>query len=354
MMAHISARCERAIVEAGEVKVFTLRLQGAETDFLETLQPGGYVAVDYPDVSGKQQQRLYSVTRKSTPELFEIAVKRTGHQGVSDSLHATLNEGSLIPISYAGGTITVSALDSARHVFMLAGGIGVTLPIALVRELAGLARAGIGVPHVTLFLCCPTVASIPFLLELLELDLTTAWFNIRIFITREDIKNASSHFCAKRPSDMALRSVTSPDVIVICGGHEFASQNKSKTAQLFPNAKFLVESFTPPTASPGAAPVMPQGSGPRSVRVTVANVNGVLVTDTEKSLLQTLEDGGIPIKSQCRSGVCGRCRVKILSGQCRREPDFCLDDHDKANGYALACCTYPVSEDVALAVGSTQ
>ena len=40
-----------------------------------------------------------------------------------------------------------------------------------------------------------------------------------------------------------------------------------------------------------------------------------LASDTEKTLLDTLEQQGIPIEYQCREGYCGSCRVKLVAGE---------------------------------------
>ena len=62
-----------------------------------------------------------------------------------------------------------------------------------------------------------------------------------------------------------------------------------------------------------------------------------------KSLLDMLESNGIAVRSLCRAGICGNCRIKVSDGEYTLEPDFCLSDQDKDEGYALACCTFPQS-----------
>jgi ferredoxin-NADP reductase len=206
MSARISVRCDSTAQEAGGVKIFALRLPAAANSESHAIDPGRYVALEYADMAGGVQQRMYSVTRKPAPDVFEIAVRRTGTQGVADRLHASLTEGAAVTLLYTGGDITVDAVLAHREVLMWAGGIGVTLPIALLRELAQQARQGCQVPHVTLYLCCPRVADVPFLHELLELDLTCAWFDMQVFITRQPIDTGSQHFRAGRPSEAMLRA----------------------------------------------------------------------------------------------------------------------------------------------------
>src|SRR5690606_26111109 len=213
MTPHIQARCETVRPEAGNVKVFTLRVQGGHFDFLRSLQAGKHVALSYPDTGGVIQQRLYSITRKPDADLFEIAVKGSGRNSVSDHMHATLREGMTVPLQYVAGDISVDSILGYQRIAMIAGGIGITLPIALLRELAQRARSGLPVPDVQLLLSIPRVSDIPFLHELLELDLTTAWFSLNVFVTRENIRS-SAQFKVGRPSSEALQHLQDPQAVV--------------------------------------------------------------------------------------------------------------------------------------------
>ncbi|WP_454006783.1 2Fe-2S iron-sulfur cluster-binding protein [Alcaligenes sp. Marseille-Q7550] len=349
MTPHIQARCETVRPEAGNVKVFTLRVQGGHFDFLRSLQAGKHVALSYPDTGGVIQQRLYSITRKPDADLFEIAVKGSGRNSVSDHMHATLREGMTVPLQYVAGDISVDSILGYQRIAMIAGGIGITLPIALLRELAQRARNGLPVPDVQLLLSIPRVSDIPFLHELLELDLTTAWFSLNVFVTRENIRS-SAQFKVGRPSSEALQHLQDPQAVVICGSHGFAQALRGSTAKPRPVSRMLIEAFSPPAAAP--LDIAPQ-SGSAPLRISVPGSDLPLSPDPGPSLLEMLEAGQVPIRSQCRAGICGACRVKISDGDCRFEPDFCLSDQDKAQGHALACCTFPLSGALTVDIGST-
>jgi ferredoxin-NADP reductase len=378
MNARVSVRCDSTALEAGNVKVFALRLP-ASHGLCHHIDPGRYVALEYADMAGGVQQRMYSVTRKPAPDVFEIAVRHTGTHGVADRLHASLEQGSAVTLLYTGGDITVDAVLAHRQVLMWAGGIGVTLPIALLRELAELARDGWPVPRVTLYLCCPRVQDVSFLHELLELDLTCDWFDMQVFITRQPIDSNSRHFRAGRPSDEMLAALPAPGAVLLCGGHQFALETRSRVRELFPHAELLIESFSAPKAQPPAPSKVPAdmpldmpldtpvdmpvdrtvdrtadrtAGKPAHAVIAIAGRNGSLAADPGKSLLENLEQHGVPIRSQCRSGICGSCRLKVLSGECRREADFCLDEQDVRDGYALACCTFPTAGELTLALGA--
>ncbi|MBV4493343.1 2Fe-2S iron-sulfur cluster-binding protein [Pseudomonas oryzicola] len=346
----LHARCERVTSETAGIKVFTLSAQGAHAEFLGSLEPGKHIALQYPDTSGIEQQRLYSITRKDASDLFEIAVKREGRGGVSDHLHATLQEGVTAPLQFVAGDISVASIIDHEQVGMLAGGIGITLPIALLRELVKRARNGQTVPKVTLLLCVPSIADIPFLHELLELDLSTSWFSLHVYVTREPVRN-NGHFRAGRPTAQCLSLLGQPDAVVICGSHRFAQGFREHSLAMFPDSELLIESFTPPAAAQPAGPEHAQAGN--SVRLHLHDSDQVLELPAGKSLLDMLESSGIAVRSLCRSGICGNCRIKVSDGECKFESDFCLSDQDKHEGYALACCTFPLSGNITVELNPT-
>ena len=341
-MTSFKALCEHVSMETASVKVFTLRAVDAPAEFLDSLQAGKHVALHAADTAGSLHQRLYSITRRHGADRFEIAVKREGHGGVSDQLHATLHAGSTTAVQFVAGDISLESVLGGRQVGMLAGGIGITLPIALLRGLAERARRGLAVPDVHLLLCVPSIAEIAFLQELLALELTTGWFSLQVFVTREAV-NSNGHFSAGRPRAQDLSRLGNPDSVVICGSHGFAQGMREHTLAMFPASRLLIESFTPPAAPATAAPPEAQTDAALRLHLHLHHNDQVLEPVAGRSLLEMLETSGIAVRNLCRAGICGHCRLKVSEGHYTLEPDFCLTDKDKHEGYALACCTFPQS-----------
>ncbi|WP_287810780.1 2Fe-2S iron-sulfur cluster binding domain-containing protein, partial [Pseudomonas sp.] len=85
-----------------------------------------------------------------------------------------------------------------------------------------------------------------------------------------------------------------------------------------------------------------------TVRVK-ARIDGVVLNiDPGKSLLEGLEEQGVSIPNQCRAGICGRCRIKVRSGEYRTRDDFAISAKDRAQGHVLACCTYPLGDEISV------
>ncbi len=59
------------------------------------------------------------------------------------------------------------------------------------------------------------------------------------------------------------------------------------------------------------------------------------------TVLEAAEQAGVNIDYSCRSGTCGVCKVKLLSGEVTMEVDDALEADDKAQGIVLACQAKP-------------
>jgi ferredoxin len=90
---------------------------------------------------------------------------------------------------------------------------------------------------------------------------------------------------------------------------------------------------TPKQGEPEPADEVPEGvrnlafarSG-KSVKLT----NGLTV-------LEAAEECGIDIPFECRSGICGQCKTRLVSGRVAMEVQDALTATDRSKGLILAC-----------------
>lgn len=72
-----------------------------------------------------------------------------------------------------------------------------------------------------------------------------------------------------------------------------------------------------------------------------------VVTPDRLSVLDACLEDGINFPYNCRSGECGECLVKLVSGQVKELPGAdpaIFNDSNRANGEILACMCYPESD----------
>lgn len=58
---------------------------------------------------------------------------------------------------------------------------------------------------------------------------------------------------------------------------------------------------------------------------------------SDKTILEVADDIGVEIDNSCRAGICGICKVKLLSGTVTMAVEDALKPEDKAQGIILAC-----------------
>ena len=64
----------------------------------------------------------------------------------------------------------------------------------------------------------------------------------------------------------------------------------------------------------------------------------------DEVVLEALELNGIEIESDCRVGVCGTCKVKLIEGSVNQEDQNFLSSDEIKDGYILTCSSYPESD----------
>ena len=64
------------------------------------------------------------------------------------------------------------------------------------------------------------------------------------------------------------------------------------------------------------------------------------------NILDFAEAKGIPMESGCRAGICGACKVKLISGKVNMEVEDGLDDQDREANMILPCVAAPESDVV--------
>lgn len=71
----------------------------------------------------------------------------------------------------------------------------------------------------------------------------------------------------------------------------------------------------------------------------------MMTASTEDTILQSLEKNGIAAPAHCRSGECGWCHSRLLSGEvyCPRHLEH-RREGDQDHGYIHPCCTFPLSD----------
>ncbi|GHE93688.1 YcbX family protein [Thalassotalea profundi] len=82
----------------------------------------------------------------------------------------------------------------------------------------------------------------------------------------------------------------------------------------------------------------------RSVNILFDSWDKYIKGNTKEPILDQGENAGLILPYSCRGGMCGRCKIKLESGEVRQLADDGLTDDEKKQGYVLACSAIPESD----------
>jgi len=82
-----------------------------------------------------------------------------------------------------------------------------------------------------------------------------------------------------------------------------------------------------------------------TIRIKILPKGEEIITKKNKSLLEALIENGINIYADCGGqGSCGRCKIKVISGEYDTEESYLVSFEEKQKNIVLACQTFPKTD----------
>jgi ferredoxin-NADP reductase/DMSO/TMAO reductase YedYZ heme-binding membrane subunit len=337
-----SLQVAKVFQETAEVRTFRLVMPtGSKLPF--DYLPGQYLILK-PQIDGQKVRRSYTISSSPTRNGYcELTIKREERGLVSRYMHDVLREGSVLDITAPAGRFTFRGVEAERIV-MIAGGVGITPLMAKIRYLTDLAWPG----TIHLIFSVKTEKDIIFREELENLQKRFANFKATVTLSRE-LSPAWGGERGRITSALLTRVVAdlAGSRVHLCGPTEMTEPVITMLRDLgVPADQIKVESFISPsrTKTTEAAAPSDQRNGfvDHEVDKAVGSLRFArsekLVTDLGgKTILEIAEDQAISLPYDCRSGICGQCKTKLVSGTVTMEAEDALEPVDRANGLILAC-----------------
>jgi glycine betaine catabolism B len=299
------------------------------------------------EVEGKRVSRSYTIASPPTRDGYvELTIKRGANGQVSRFLHDMLMTGQGVAVSGPAGRFTFDP-KSNDAVLLIAGGVGITPVMSILRDLTDRCWPG----KIDLLFSVRASADIIFEDELRYLANRHPNLQVHLTITR-DAPVDWSGLRGRITRDLLRRCV--PDVAhraaFVCGPDAMASAVRDELFAVgLPADHINLESFTP-------AATVTMDDAARAADEMVSAVVATVTFDrssrsaplkANQTVLEAAESVGVSIDYQCRSGICGTCRCKLLNGHVTMPMRDALGDADEADGYILACQAY-AAEDVTI------
>lgn len=264
--------------------VVGVRLAAKDADPLPPWEPGAHVDVRLP--SGLS--RRYSLCGDPADRRhYDIAIRlETEGRGGSAEIHDTALIGRDLVV---GEVRNHFALAEADEYLLIAGGIGITPLLPMVRALA--ASGARAVPWSAVY-CGHGAETMAFRRQLEAVG----GERIRFVDTARE----------PRPDLKELIGRLGPGAAVYCCGPNGLLE---KVAEVCDAAGVRCE-----TEHFGAAAEQPEATAGDAVQLELRRSGLTVLAGPETTLLQAIRDAGVQIESDCEEGYCGTCETRVLEG----------------------------------------
>jgi uncharacterized protein len=318
----IRLRCVAREVVARDF--ITFRFSVAQGDIPDYL-PGQYLPLEI-DIDGVKHSRCYTLSSSPESDQLAISVKRAEQGIVSNWLADHLHVGDCVNGTRPEGKFHLN-MERSQPLLLLSAGSGITPMLSMIRSLATAGK----ISDTVFFHQCRTEQDIPYRDELEQLasihrgltlifsltQPTESWTGLRGRLSLDHIGQIE---------DVERRQA------YVCGPDGFMKQTKNLlirsglAATAYHQESFGVHSLV---------------KGPLK-KLTISIDGRQFTGDNQKTLLQQAENAGISIASSCRAGLCGACRVSVISGDVAQAQAPALPLIGE--GMALACCCVPQND----------
>ncbi|WOH84601.1 PDR/VanB family oxidoreductase [Bradyrhizobium sp. BEA-2-5] len=263
--------------------------------------------------------RSYSlVNHQCERHRYVIAVnKDAGSRGGSSFIHDAVRVGDIIAIS--GPRNNFALQEEAEHSVLIAGGIGITPLLSMIRRLEALGCRW------DLFYAARTRAAAAFLDEL-------GTYRSRVHVDFDDERSG-------RVFDLPaiVRNAPAHAHLYCCGPLPMLEAFEAATADRLAD-RVHVEYFKAREA--------PATEGGFDVKLTRSN--RTIAVEAGKTILDALLDAGIAANYACTEGVCGTCETRVLDGIPDHRDQFLSKEEQAANKSVMICCSGAKSRTLVL------
>lgn len=309
---------------------------------LPPFEAGQYVSFQL-QIGSTLTSRPFSISSapfeaRSEDPFFEVTIRKGREDGfVSNYFYNEVKEDDEFTVEMPFGQFFYEPMRDAKKIVALAGGSGITPFVAMAKEINH------GTLDADLTILYGSVTSGDIILkETLDSIQSEKVRVINVISGEEDYEGEKGFLSAD-----LIKKYSSGDVsYFVCGPLPMYHFVRGELAKLeVPARRIRMEVFGAPvdiTKAEGYPECEPQ-----TFRLTVVRGihEDVIEASSRESLAVAMERAGIPNNTRCRSGACGYCRCKLLSGDVFVPAEGDGRRYaDKMYGYVHACSAYPLSD----------
>lgn len=315
-----------------EARVIGLRYEAVDITGVE-LRPAtgasfpGFSAGAHIDVHlNNGLVRSYSLINPSpAPSSYRFAVlKDRNSRGGSRYIHDALRIGEVLTISVPRNHFELD--ETATHIILIAGGIGITPIYAMLKRLVELGRS------VELIYCARSRNEAAFVDHIQ--DLARSMSGLKVCLHFDDEQGG--------PPDLAgLLGHCSPDDELYCCGPGAMLDAFETACRALGLEHVHMERFSAPAAATAS-------SSSSDYTVRLARSGKTVTVHAGTSLLAALLEAGCRPPFSCREGICGACETKVLEGVVRHGDQILSKKEQALNRTMMICVSGSASKTLVL------
>ena len=349
--------------ETHDVKSFFFR---APDERAFVFEPGQFITLEL-EIDGEPINRCYTISSAPTrPHTISITVKRVPGGKVSNWLHDNVAAGSRVRVLGPSGEFTCARHPARKYLFLSAGS-GITPLMSMSR-----AHHELGDDADIVFLHSartPDDIIFPRELDLIasnqknfrtafvceRVGARTNWPGITGFLSLPLLKLIAPDYldreiftCGPAPYMKAVRDLLDEGGFDRKHYHEesFSFETIAEVASQLTTAHVADALATDGelVEGNGFAPAPIDTAIDTTYKVTFAKSRREIECGSGEHVLDAAKKAGVRLPSSCTQGMCGTCKVKLVSGEVAMKHAGGIRQREIDQGMVLLCCSKPLSD----------
>ena len=334
-----------AVAEHGDAKSFTLAPDAEKgTEQLAYFRAGQYVsiALDIGEAKVNKPYTICSAPKMALNGSYVLTIKHSAGGFASEYILANWQVGTKVKLSGPLGEFYYQELRDAKHVVALAGGSGITPFCSMAAAIAD----GTEDFRLTILYGSRTKDAI-LLGQELEAVAQRSGGKVRVVhvLSHEEVDGCEKGFLT---AELIRKYAPEGDYSVyVCGPKAMYAFLDQELPKLGLKARRIRKELPGEYGDPTGDAAYPKETAGKTYKITVLirGESRSVECRADQTLLDAMEKAGIRAPSHCRSGECGWCHSRLVSGDVYIPED--TDGRraaDKKFGWVHPCCSYPLSD----------
>lgn len=337
-------RIKEIIVETPNAKTFLLEREDGKS---YTYQAGQFLTLIFEDLNSESGfiSRSYSICT-TQEEGLGITIKKIPNGLISRRLHQEAKVGDKLKCIGVGGNFTLlTEWQSRKQIFFFAAGSGITPIFSIIKQILNTPSE----TQIVLIYSNRNVTDTIFYNQLLKLQisfperLNIEWlFSNSPNLLRARLNNFLLLDLLKEYSKTAIQDL----LCYACGPIEYMDMTRiTLLTEGLPKDQYKQELFEIYIPEIVAAPT---DQAPHQVHIKIGDALTSFTVQYPQSILNGALSHGLKLPYSCKSGQCGSCTARCISGKVFLSYNEVLTHIELEAGYILTCQGHPIEGDVTI------